>query len=238
MQAGVDISKELLQIKPVAHYTMGGIEANMTTTDIKGLFVCGECGANGVHGANRLGGNSLLEGAVFGELAGQKALKFIESKEYLPIDYNIVVKDQRWVDHIFDQETTKNFNAMRISLGKTLFEHVGISRTQKSLQIASDYLRYLRRESSTLHTMDKSRNNNVELIAILELRNALEVSEAIVLSAMKRQESRGAHFRGDFPKPDESLKKHIILKELKPQLFKIWLEDTGLLSKLRRFLSH
>jgi succinate dehydrogenase/fumarate reductase flavoprotein subunit len=142
------------------------------------------------------------------------------------------------VDHIFDQDTTKNFNAMRISLGKTLFEHVGITRSNKSLQIASDYLRYLRRESSTLHTMDKSRSNNVELLAILELRNALEVSEAIVFSAMKRQESRGAHFREDFPKQNDAFKKHIILKELKPQLFKVWVEETGLVNKLRRFLAH
>jgi succinate dehydrogenase/fumarate reductase flavoprotein subunit len=238
MQAGIDVSEELLEIKPVAHYTMGGIEANMTQTAIKGLFVCGECAANNVHGANRLGGNSLLEGVVFGELAGQKALKFIEKKEFLPIDYNIVAKDRKWVDHVFDRDTTKNFNAMRISLGKTLFEHVGISRSKKSLEKAFDYIRYLRRESSTLHCIDKGRNNNVELVAILELRNALVVAESIILAAMKREESRGAHYREDHNKTEESFSKHIFVSEPKHHFFRVWIDDDSLLSKLRRFLSH
>jgi len=238
MQAGIDISEELLEIKPVAHYTMGGIEANMTATSLKGLYVCGECAVNNVHGANRLGGNSLLEGVVFGELAGQKALKYIEAKEFLPIDYNIVAKDQKWIDHIFDQDTTKNFNSMRISLGRTLFEQAGISRSKKSLQKAFDYLRYLRRESSTLHCIDKGRNNNVELIAILELRNALVVAESLVLSALEREESRGAHHRDDHKEQSELYNKHILVNELKRDFFRVWLEDTSFLSKIRGWLAH
>ncbi len=236
MQAGIDVSEELLEVKPVAHYSMGGIEANMTATSIKGLFVCGECSSNGVHGANRLGGNSLLEGAVFGELAGQKAFEYVQNKEFLPIDYNIVVEDQKWVDHIFDMDTTKNFNAMRVSLGKTMFEYAGIYRDKASLTKAFDYLKYLRREAGTLHCIDKGRQNNVELIAILELRNALEVAEAIVLSAQKRKESRGTHHRDDYPEDDDKFVKHIMVNELKRGLFKVWLEDNSFLSKLRKFV--
>ena len=101
LQAGIDISQELLPIKPVAHYTMGGIETNMVNSDISGLFVCGECASSGVHGANRLGGNSLLEGIVFGELAGRKASQYSEKREYLPIDYSDVIKDVILVDTIF-----------------------------------------------------------------------------------------------------------------------------------------
>jgi succinate dehydrogenase/fumarate reductase flavoprotein subunit len=137
-QRGVDITKELLKVKPLAHYSMGGIEANMTKTNMKGLYVCGECAVNGIHGANRLGGNSLLEGAVFGVLAGKNAKTFSTNKDYLPIDYNTVVKDQKMVDFIFDRESTKNFNSMRISMGKTMFEHAGIHRTEESLTKAFD----------------------------------------------------------------------------------------------------
>jgi succinate dehydrogenase/fumarate reductase flavoprotein subunit len=236
MQAGVDLSCELLPIKPVAHYTMGGIRANMTKTTIKGLFVCGECAVNGVHGANRLGGNSLLDSAVFGELAGENAKKYIKKKEFLPIDYNIVVKDQKKVDNIFDSETTKNFNAMRVTLGKTMFDFAGIQRDEKSLIKAFDYLRYLRREANTLHCMDKSRQNNVELIAILELQNALEVAEAMVLSAKKRQETRGAHHRSDFKDTNEKYAHSIFVNELKKSHFKVWMEEKNLLSKIRRVL--
>jgi len=238
MQAGVDITSELLPIKPVAHYTMGGIEANMTKTAIKGLFACGECAVNGVHGANRLGGNSLLEGAVFGELAGRNALKYSERKAFLPIDYNIVVKDQQKVDYIFDQDTTKNFNSMRISVGKTMFELAGISRNKQKLFKALDYLKYLRRESGTLHCIDKGRNNNVELVSILELQNALEVAQTVVISARKRKESRGAHHRDDYPDTNDEYRHSILVNELKRGFYKVWLQKNNLLGYLRRLVAN
>jgi succinate dehydrogenase/fumarate reductase flavoprotein subunit len=204
---------------------MGGIEANMTKTDIKGLFVCGECAVNNIHGANRLGGNSLLEGAVFGELAGENAREFAKHKELLPIDYNIVVKDQRVVDNIFDRDTTKNFNSMRISMGETMFKHAGIHRDYASLIKAFDYIKYLRKQAGTLHCIDKGRNNNVELISILELKNALEVSEAVILSALDREESRGAHSRDDFKDTDIDKERSILVNEPKKGYFNIWYEN-------------
>jgi succinate dehydrogenase/fumarate reductase flavoprotein subunit len=234
MQAGIDVCTELLPIKPVAHYSMGGIESDMTKTSLKGLFVCGECAVSGVHGANRLGGNSLLEGAVFGSLAGRGALEFSEHKEFLPIDYNIVVKNVKMVDYIFGGETTKNFNAMRVNLGNVLFKHAGIYREKVGLEKAFDYLSYLRRESSTLHCIDKGRGNNVELISILELKNAIEVAEAIVLSAKKREESRGAHSRDDFPESSKLYEKSILINEVRKGFFKLWLEDGNLMSKFKK----
>jgi len=237
-QAGIDVTQELLPIKPVAHYTMGGIEANMTRTSLKGLFVCGECAVNGIHGANRLGGNSLLDGAVFGELAGKKALKFSQNKTFLPIDYNIVIKDVKQIDNIFDSETTKNFNSMRINMGKTMFDNVGIHRDSNHLSKAFDYLKYLRREASTLHCMDKGRNNNVELISILELKNALEVSEAVVLGAIQREESRGAHSRDDYPDIIDRYNKSILINELKKGYFKVHYQDDSFLSKLRNLIKN
>jgi len=238
MQAGVDVTTELLPIKPVAHYTMGGIEANMTKTAIKGLFVCGECAVNGIHGANRLGGNSLLDGAVFGELAGKNALKYSKNKEFLPIDYNIVVKDQQKVDYIFDQDTTKNFNSMRISVGRTMFELAGIHRDKKGLFKALNYLQYLRRESGTLHCIDKGRNNNVELISILELQNALDIAQTVVLSARKRKESRGAHHRDDYTQANDEYRHSILVNELKKGFYKVWLQKNNLLGYLRRAIAN
>lgn len=234
MQVGIDVCHELLPIKPVAHYSMGGIQNTMTKTEIKGLFVCGECSATGIHGANRLGGNSLLEGAVFGELAGYEALKFSENKEFTPIDYNIVVKDLKHVDYIFGGDTTKNFNAMRINLGNVMFEQAGIYRDKKGLEQAFDYLSYLRREASTLHCIDKGRSNNVELISIIELKNALEVAEVVVLSAKKREESRGAHSRLEYPFSSKEYEKSILINEIKKGFFKLWLEDGSFLTNLKK----
>lgn len=233
-QAGVDLSTELLEIKPVAHYSMGGVETNMVSTTIKGLFVCGEMASSGVHGANRLGGNSLLEGVVFGELAGKKAASYAQDRHYLPIDYNIVIKDIKTIDKIFDSETSKNFNAVRISMGNCLFDKVGIIRNRKSLIKAFDYIKYLRRESYSLHCINKERRNNVELTSILELRNALEISEAIILSAQKRKESRGAHFRDDFPDMHKEMSKHILVTEIKKGYFKTQFQESRWVDFLKR----
>jgi succinate dehydrogenase/fumarate reductase flavoprotein subunit len=235
MQAGVDIASELLPVMPVAHYSMGGIANKMTKTSIEGLFVCGECAATGVHGANRLGGNSLLEGAVFGNLAGNNALKFATGKKFLPVDYEEVVKHVQFVDKTFSGDTTKNFNAVRVSMGNVLFEKAGILRDGKRLQEAHEYMSYLRRECAQLYCIDKSRQNNVELTGILELKNALEIAEAVILSALMRKESRGAHYRTDCVKTDESLQKSIVVKK-RGSLFKVEYEKKGLFNRLRAML--
>jgi succinate dehydrogenase/fumarate reductase flavoprotein subunit len=235
-QAGIDITKELLPVKPVAHYSMGGIQADMTKTSMKGLFVCGECAANGVHGANRLGGNSLLEAAVFGEIAGVDARNFIRNKQLLDIDYHQVIKEIELVDRIFDQETTKNFNAIRISLGNMMFEKVGINRDEERLTNAFSYLKYLRSEVKSLHCVNKERTNNVELISILELRNALEVAEAVVLSAQKRTESRGAHHRSDFEKMSSEMSFPMVVTEFKPNFFRVGFEKNRFIDNLRKFI--
>lgn len=236
-QVGVDLSYELLEIKPVAHYSMGGIASSMTSSEIKGLFICGESAALGVHGANRLGGNSLLEGAVFGELAGKKAKEYAFNKEFLPIDYNVVIKNMDLVQRIFDGDCSKNFNAMRISVGKIMFDKAGIFRNESSLQEAFDYMKYLRLESNTLHCIDKGKHNNVELISILELRNALELSEAIILSAMQRRESRGAHYREDFALTEKEGNRHVLIKELQKGFFKVHYEESGLTKWLKKILT-
>ena len=237
MQAGIDIKTQWLPIQPVAHYSMGGIANKMTKTAIAGLFVCGECGCSGVHGANRLGGNSLLEGAVFGELAGKNALEYSLKKSFLPVDYKDVIKHIEFVDRCFQSDTTKNFNAVRISMGKTMFEKGGIIRDAKGLQKAREYMGYLRRECAQLYCIDKSRKNNVELIGILELKNALEVAEVTLLSAQKRCESRGAHYRSDFENAHSEFEKSIEAKR-RGSFYQVEFENSGYLARLREFLTN
>ena len=233
-QIGIDISKELLKIKAVAHYSMGGVKVeNMVESEVKGLFICGEMASTGVHGANRLGGNSLLEASVFGELSGKKALEYSLKNEFQQIDYNFVIKDIKMIDKIFAGESSKNFNAIRVSLGNSMFKNVGIIRNKSSLVKAFDYAKYLRAQSYSLHCINKEKRNNVELTSILELRNALEVSEAIILSAKKRKESRGSHFRDDYPESNDEFKKHILIKEVQKGFFKLSFEENDWLHKLR-----
>lgn len=202
---GIDVTKELIPIEPAAHYTGGGISCKAdTATAIKGLFVCGENAGNGVHGANRLGGNSLLEGVVFGKIAGKKGAAFALRHEFLPVDYRYVDKEMRAVRYILEGENRFNVNAMRKSLGEVLFKEAGIFKSSASLMKALDYVHYLYNQSVGLHCINKEANLNVELSSILEFKNSLLVAEAMILSAQKRKESRGVHYRTDYPEQNDA----------------------------------
>jgi len=202
--AGVDIRTELLEITPAAHYTIGGIWTREdTSTDMPFVFACGECAVTGVHGANRLGGNSLLEGAFFGRLAGREAARAALKRDFQPVDYADVDKEMRRVEVIVEGESHFNINAMRKNLGESLFRNAGVYRSEASLTDALEYVHYLMKRSYGLHCVNKERHNNVELPAILEFQNALVIAEAMVISAMQRKESRGVHYREDYPMRDD-----------------------------------
>jgi len=198
--AGIDVCTELLQIAPSAHYTIGGIwTRGDTSTDMDNVFACGECAVTGVHGANRLGGNSLLEGAYFGRLAGLEAARTALKKEFQPIDYTYVERECRRVNLILEGESKFNINALRKNLGVSLFNNAGIFRDKDSLSSALEYTHYLMTLQYGLHCVNKELHNNVELVSILEFKNALLIAETMVISALARQESRGVHYREDFP---------------------------------------
>jgi succinate dehydrogenase/fumarate reductase flavoprotein subunit len=202
--AGIDIAKELLEIAPSAHYSIGGIWTRSdSSTTLHGVFACGECAVTGVHGANRLGGNSLLEGAYFGRIAGHEAAKHAKRRGFDPIDYAEVEKDMNRVEVILHGENRFNVNAMRISLGETLFRNVGVFRSEASLGDAITYITYLRSKRYGLSCIHKERENNTELSSILEFHNALFIAEAMANCAYKRRESRGAHYRTDYPQEDD-----------------------------------
>jgi succinate dehydrogenase / fumarate reductase flavoprotein subunit len=202
--AGIDITKELLPIAPAAHYSIGGIWTREdTSTDLPYVFACGECAVTGVHGANRLGGNSLLEGAYFGRLAGREAARSALRREFQPVDYAYVEKEVRRVEEIIEGESLYNINAMRKNLGDSLFRNAGVFRSETTLLAALDYVHYLMKRNHGLHCVNKERHNNVELPSILEFQNAQIIAEALVVSALQRKESRGVHFREDFPVRDD-----------------------------------
>lgn len=202
--AGVDITKELLQITPSAHYSIGGIwTRDDTSTDMPGVFACGECAVTGVHGANRLGGNSLLEGAYFGRLAGVEAARWARRREFRPIDYRDVDRESRRIELILEGDSLYNINAMRKNLGESLFRDAGVFRSEETLSSALEYCHYLMGKKHGLHCVNKERDNNVELVSILEFENALTIAEAMIFSALKRKESRGVHYRVDYPERDD-----------------------------------
>lgn len=204
LSVGINIFEELLEIAPSAHYSIGGIwTRGDTSTSLPFVYACGECAVTGVHGANRLGGNSLLEGAYFGRLAGMQASSSASKRDFQMIDYAQVNKEMRYVDVILNGESRFNINSMRKNLGEVLFKSAGIYRSEKSLVDALEYIHYLFDHTYGLHCVNKELENNVELSAILEFRNALLVAEAMVLSALKREESRGVHYREDFLEKDE-----------------------------------
>jgi len=221
--AGVDITKELLEIEPAAHYSIGGIWTREdTSTDMPAVFACGECAVTGVHGANRLGGNSLLEGAYFGRLAGKEAARMALKREFQPIDYAYVEKEYRRIELILEGESKFNINAIRKNLGESLYKFSGVFRDKDSLNSALEYVHYLMGLQYGLHCVNKELNNNVELASILEFKNALLIAEAMSLCALERKESRGVHYRGDYPdKSSGYFNSASYVRQLSPELLEV-----------------
>ncbi|MDO9266915.1 MAG: FAD-dependent oxidoreductase [Sulfurimonas sp.] len=208
----IDPVHELIPIKPSAHYTMGGIEVDEnSSTCIDGLFAVGECANHRVHGANRLGGNSLLELVVFGNLAGESAAKYAmsfdkttEICEHKNIFQEQIAEIKRYTNEI-------NFYEKQRDLGELFYRHVGIKREKKSLESVLCKVREMKASLPKMGVGDKTKEYNTNLIEFLEFKNMLEISELILISAISRDESRGAHFRVDAPETDKKFEAHTII---------------------------
>ncbi len=197
---GIDLSKDYIPIAPAEHYCMGGIKTGLYgNTSIKRFYACGEAACTGIHGANRLASNSLLEGLVFGRRIGIQAQEMVDSvgEDKMP----------RFVNHEYpttsDSASAEEIQALHDTLKRLMTKKVGIVRTQAELEEALAAVRKLKDQTKDLV------NDTLEKMA---LQNEVLLAEQIIQAAILRKESRGGHFRSDFPnRDDEHWKCHIVI---------------------------
>ncbi len=193
----LDATTELIEIEPAVHYTMGGVDinSNFEVNRLNGCFGVGECSNSKVHGANRLGGNSLLEAVAFGRVGAKRALSCngskIEDKEF---NYNLPIKEDR----------SKDIFRAKKALGEILNNKVGVIRDNDGLLSALDEIESLDINSLSVSGELKYNSNLIEL---LELKNSYTLAVALIKSALWRKESRGAHIRSDYPKKSVEFEK-------------------------------
>jgi succinate dehydrogenase / fumarate reductase, flavoprotein subunit len=212
---GVDIIEAPAAIQPTAHYSMGGIptdsdgrvladaDANLVT----GFYAAGECACVSVHGANRLGTNSLLEASVFGRRAGYAIAEFIEGGAQLgAYDGDHAARQEKRIAHLMADGPERNENVAQIAeeLKVNMTDNVGVFRDGERMQRGLAKIHELQERFTRARVMDKSRNFNNDLLATIETEHLLTFSEVLTLGALNRTESRGAHSRTDFPKRDDA----------------------------------
>jgi succinate dehydrogenase / fumarate reductase flavoprotein subunit len=206
--ADLDITVEPMEVGPTTHYIMGGIRVDAETqmSTVPGLFAAGECGA-GLHGANRLGGNSLSDLLVFGKRAGKFAAAFAKEHAAGTINTDQVESIARWALEPFDRAERSNDAQgpyqIQHELQVKMQELVGIVRTESEMLMALEELTKLQRRARTV-AVHGNREYNGGWHTALDLSNLLIVSEAITRSALERRESRGGHFREDYPNKEKA----------------------------------
>jgi succinate dehydrogenase / fumarate reductase flavoprotein subunit len=224
LHENIDPVHELIPIKPVAHYSMGGIDVNnkLEVTGLKNCYAVGECSNAKVHGANRLGGNSLLEIVSLGRLVGKNAtgsdLDCTNEKS------NQLQQDQEYIEGLFEEYPwEQNFYTLQNRLGEDFYKYAGIVRDNTELNNLLNELRVIKSDIDNMGIGDKNRENNSNLVDFLQFQNLLEIGEVVLDASLVRDESRGAHFKTAFPNKDDKLyKAHSIY----------WIEDKVLQNKL------
>jgi len=214
--AGVDMIDAPVPIQPTAHYSMGGIPANSNGqviadtngTPVVGFYAAGECACISVHGANRLGTNSLLGASVFGRRAGRTMAEFVKNGAELPPLHDDPAKhNQARIKHLMDGNPGSNnhesVSQIAEELKATMTQGCGIFRDEERLANALRKVKELQERYKSARIMDKSGRFNTDLLEAIETDHLLTFSEVIVASGMARTESRGAHYRTDYPKRDD-----------------------------------
>lgn len=205
--ADIDITKEPMEVGPTTHYMMGGIrvDGDSQMSTLPGLFAAGECAA-GLHGANRLGGNSLSDLLVFGKRAGEYAARFAKDNRAASATDSQVEECAKWALEPFDRKPQGESDGpfqVQHSLQSMMQDLVGIVRREDEMRRALDGIQKLREKAKTVGVIG-NREYNPGWHTALDLPNLLNVSEAITRAALERKESRGGHFRDDFPQKDAS----------------------------------
>ena len=208
---GVDAKKEPIPVQPTCHYMMGGIAADADGhvvldadgTVFEGLYAAGECACVSVHGANRLGCNSLLDILVFGRRSGKTLRKYIHSTGMPKISPDLEDQANAKLKELLSKEGSESYGPILESMREIMMDKVSVYRTEDGLAEALDHIRNLKERFQNIGIQDKGRVFNRELLDVIELGYMLDLAEAIILGALHREESRGAHYREDFPDRDD-----------------------------------
>ena len=208
---GVDPITQPMPVQPTAHYTMGGIPTNKygevviddKNTVFPGLYAAGEVACVSVHGANRLGTNSLLDLVVFGKYAGLRAAEFASGTDYLPLPANPTDFAREQFDHLRNGSGKENVFDIGNEMKSIMFDDVGVFRTEDGMAAALKKVNELQERFKDVNVADTGKIFNTELLNAWEMWNLLDMAEVITASALNRKESRGGHARDDYPERDD-----------------------------------
>ncbi|MEV7601419.1 succinate dehydrogenase flavoprotein subunit [Kitasatospora sp. NPDC089797] len=207
---GIEPYTDPIPIQPTAHYAMGGIPTNVegevlrnNTDVVPGLYAAGEVACVSVHGANRLGTNSLLDINVFGRRAGIAAADYANANEFVPLPENADELVQGMVDKLRESTGTESVGQIRKELQETMDANAMVYRTGATLKQAVEDIAALRERYKHVSIQDKGFRYNTDLLEAIELGNLLDLAEVLAVSALAREESRGGHYREDFPTRDD-----------------------------------
>ncbi|MFT3899509.1 MAG: succinate dehydrogenase flavoprotein subunit [Gordonia sp. (in: high G+C Gram-positive bacteria)] len=213
---GVDPVTEYVPVYPTCHYVMGGIPTNvegqvLANNDqvVHGLYAAGECACVSVHGANRLGTNSLLDINVFGRRAGIAAAEYANSHDFVPMPENPTEMVDEWLEGVLSEHGNERVADIRTELQQTMDNNASVFRTEQTLTQALEDVRALKERYNHIRVHDKGKRFNSDLLEAVELGFLLEMAEVTVVGALNRKESRGGHAREDYPdRDDKKFMKH------------------------------
>jgi succinate dehydrogenase / fumarate reductase flavoprotein subunit len=207
---GVEPYTEPVPVFPTAHYAMGGIPTNIKAevlrdndTVVPGLYAAGECACVSVHGANRLGTNSLLDINVFGKRAGIYAVEYAKDAKFVDVPEDAVAETVKLIEHMRNARGTEKIAVIRKELQDTMDKNAQVYRTEESLNEALDKIKELRKRYENIQVQDRGLRFNTDLLEAIELGFLLDLAEVLAFTARERRESRGGHYREDFESRDD-----------------------------------
>ena len=207
---GVEPYTEMVPVFPTAHYAMGGIPTNIKAevlsdndTVVPGLYAAGECACVSVHGANRLGTNSLLDINVFGKRAGQYAVEYAKTATQVPVPEDAADEVLAMLEKVRNANGKEKVAVLRKELQETMDKNAQVFRTEETLNEAYDKIQELRARYENISIQDQGKRFNTDLLEAVELGYLLDLAEVTVITCRERRESRGAHLREDFPDRDD-----------------------------------